>query len=265
MLKKIKILVFLLGLLSANGNAQLENLKGVVIASGDVEGIHILNKSSVKYTVTDTDGSFQILAKAMDTLVFSGLRYELKEVFVTLKSLEEDNLRVNLEEKVTELDEVNVGRVLTGNIASDVGNIELKEKINFYDLGIPGYTGKPKTIQERKLYDANHGKMAAFYIIAGTVNINKLLNKISGRTKKLKAIVDLSESDKCMKRMKDFYSKTLFDKQELSDAQQTEYFYFCMDDSNFKEICERNDPTEVIPFLDKKLLAYKKNLNSKED
>lgn len=255
------LLVFFLGY---KCHTQLKELRGLVVANGAVEGIHVLNKSSVKYTVTDTDGSFLILAKATDTLVFSGLRYELKEVFVTFNIVKENNLRVNLIEKITKLDEITVGKVLTGNIGSDIGNLKIKEDINFYDLGIPGYTGKPKTIEERKLFDADNGKMFAVGLGAA-VNVNKLLNKISGRTRKLKAIVDLSEKDKCMKRMRDFYLKIILDKEHFSNSQKADYFYFCMDDSNFKTICERNDPSEVIPFLNEKLSAYKQNLQSKDD
>ena len=264
MISKTNILFFLFTIFFCEVNAQLTTLKGTVIAKDDVEGIHILNKSSVKYTVTDTDGSFSILAKANDTIVISGLKYELKEIRVIPKYFEDNNLDIYLTEKVNTLDEVIVGKVLTGDINSDIGNVEIKEEVNFYDLGIPGYTGKPKTIEERKLFDADNGKMFAVGL-GGAVNFNKLLNKISGRTKKLKAIVDLSEKDKCMKRMRDFYSKIILDKENFSDPQKAEYFYFCMDDSNFKTICERNDPSEVIPFLNEKLSVYKQNLESKDD
>ncbi|TCK67329.1 carboxypeptidase-like protein [Winogradskyella wandonensis] len=240
-------------------NAQLRPLKGSVSAKDDVEGIHILNRTSAKYTVTDIDGSFEILAKANDTLVFSGLKYQIKEVIVNYSLIDNNNLLVLLEEKINQLDEVTVGKVLTGNIGSDIGNVELKEEVKFYDLGIPGYTGKPKTIEERKLADADGG--GPIYTGLG-VNFHKLLNRISGRTKRLKEQVELSEKDKCMKRMKDFYSESLFGKIEFTETQKTDYFYFCMDDESFKAICERNNPSETIPFLKKKLAAYQLNLNS---
>ncbi|SHG59670.1 carboxypeptidase-like regulatory domain-containing protein [Winogradskyella jejuensis] len=257
MIKKISLLLLLFSSLLAK--AQLQNLRGIVIANDEVEGIHVLNKSSVKYTVTDTDGSFVIKVKAKDTLVFSGLKYKIKEVLVTYKTISEGNLRVFLEEKVNELDEVVVGKVLTGNIGSDIGNVELKEEVNFYDLGIPGYTGKPKTIEERKLADADGG--GPIYTGLG-VNFHKLLNRISGRTKRLRAQVELSEKDKCMKRMREFYSESLFKNIEFTEAQKADYFYFCMDDLKFKNICEQNDPSEVIPFLKEKLSTYQQNLNS---
>ena len=262
MIRKISIILFFLS--SILSYAQLQNIKGLVVAKGEVEGVHVLNKSSVKYTVTDTDGSFDIPVKLNDTLVFSALKYKIKEVIINSSILAKQFLTVKLEEKINELDEVVVGKILTGNIGSDIGNLDLKEDVNFYDLGIPGYTGKPKTIPERKLADADAGNWGYIGLGFG-VNVHKLLNRISGRTKKLKAIVDIDERDRCMKRMKRFYSESLFENEELTQAQQAEYFYFCMDDSVFKVTCERNDPTEVIPFLNKKLKAYKENLQSKDD
>lgn len=249
---------------STFAQAQLKNISGLVTANGEVEGIHVLNKSSVKYTITDTDGSFTIPVKLNDTLVFSALKYQIKEVVISQKDISSNNLRVKLEEKINELDEVTVGKVLTGNLGSDLKNTPVETPINFYDLGIPGYKGKPKTIEERKLADADAGSWGYVGIGFG-VNFHKLLNRISGRTKKLKEIVEISENDKCMKRLKSFYSESLFENEVLSEAQQNEYFYFCMDEENFNEICDRNDPIEVIPFLKQKLKAYKANLNSNKN
>ena len=241
---------------------QLSDISGKISADGDVEGIHILNKSSVKYTVSKKDGTFDIAVKINDTLVFSALKYQLKELVITQKALQENFLQVYLTEKVNELDEVLVGKVLTGNLGSDVGNIELNNNPNFYDLGIPGYTGKPKTVSERKLADADGG--GPIYYGLG-VNFHKLLNRISGRTKKLKQRVELEEKDRCMKRMKNFYSASLFENENITKGQQAEYFYFCMDDENFKTICQDNDPSVVVPFLKEKLERYKSNLVTKED
>lgn len=264
MTKKISILILLIVFGSGAVNAQLRTLRGVVIANGDVEGVHILNKTSVKYTVTDIDGSFDILAKPNDTLTISALKYQTKEIIVVQEFFKPKGLKIYLTEKVNELEEVVVGKLLTGDIGSDVGNVELKDEVNFYDLGIPGYTGKPKTIPERKLADADAGSWGYVGLGFG-VNFHKLLNRISGRTKKLKAIVALDEKDKCMKRMRDFYSETLLENEELTEAQKADYFYFCMDGLKFSDICTRNDPSEVIPFLNEKLKTYKQNLNSKDD
>ena len=81
-------------------NAQLQNLSGKISANGDVEGIHILNKTSVKYTVSRPDGTFDIGVKINDTLVFSALKYQLKELVITQKALQKNFLQVYLTEKV---------------------------------------------------------------------------------------------------------------------------------------------------------------------
>ena len=138
--------------------SQLQDLKGKVIGSGDVEGIHILNKTALKYTVTDTDGSFTIPVKLNDTLTISGLRYKIKELSITEIDISTKPFLIYLTESVTELDEVTVGKILTGNLGSDIKNQDVETPINFYDLGIPGYTGKQKTLSERKLdlYHLHH-------------------------------------------------------------------------------------------------------------
>lgn len=255
------ILIFCLSI-GFFASGQLLDLKGKVIGVGNVDGLHVLNKTALKYTVTDENGAFVIPAKINDSIVFSGLTYKIKEIRVTKEMISKNNVEVVLIEDITQLDEINVGKILTGNIGSDLRNLDIKEDVNFYDLGIPGYTGKPKTIEERKLADADGG--GPIYTGLG-VNFHKLLNRISGRTKRLKAQVDLDEKDRCMKRMKAFYSESLFKNEALTQAQQADYFYFCMDDETFKDICQRNNPTEVIPFLNLKLSDYKKNLNYKED
>ena len=68
------------------------------------------------------------------------------------------NIFVNLKEQVNELDEVLVGKILTGDLASDLKNVEGDPPINFYDVGIPGYTGKIATQSERRLSEAGEFK-----------------------------------------------------------------------------------------------------------
>lgn len=259
MIKKISFIFFLV--LAVVCNAQLQELQGVITANGEVEGIHVLNKTSVKYTVTDAVGNFTISVKANDTLVFSALKYKVKEVVVKLSDITKNNFRVTLEEKINELEEVTVGRILTGNLGSDLTNTEIQKPVNFYDLGINGSKKLPKTIEKRKLADADGGSWG--YIGIGfSVNFHKLLNRISGRTKRLKEIVELTDNDKCMKRLKDSHSESLLKKEELTEPQQYEYFYFCMDDPRFTSICQQSNPIEVISFLEEKLKVYKINLNS---
>ncbi len=262
-MRYILISILLLGTFFAS--AQLQQIRGKVIASDDVEGIHILNKSSVKYTVTDTDGSFEIFVKLQDTLTISSLKYETREIVVDENILLKSYVEIELNEKITELDEVYIGSPLTGDLNSDLNKLDAKAELNFYDLGIPGYVGKPKTISERKLADADGGGWGALSGGANGggvgLNMHKLLNLVSGRTKKLKERVRLEFKNACMLNFKSEYSEMLFKNSELSEDQKNEYFYFCLDDERFSDICNSVDFRDVLEFLKSKLSEYNDNIN----
>lgn len=241
--------------------AQRKDLNGQLIANDEVEGIHILNKTASKYTISNEDGSFTISAKAADTLFISGLKYEVQEYVITQSIMDLGSFNIQLIEKINELKEVVVGKILTGSLQSDLENSDAKTEVDFYDLGIPGYTGKPLTQNERKLFDADAGPMG--YIgLGGGVNLHKLLNKISGRTKKLKAIVALDDSEKCITRLRNEYEEAIFKTDSLEESFRNEFFYFCQEDEKFKGLCDENNDLKAIEFLQTKLKAYKKNRES---
>jgi hypothetical protein len=243
--------------------AQTKDLNGQLLADDEVEGIHILNKTALKFTISNEDGSFVIPAKVSDTLFISGLKYESQNVTITQSMIDLGSFNIQLIEKINELEEVIVGKILTGRLQSDLENSDAKPEINFYDLGIPGYTGKPLTQNERKLHDADAGKMLSLgggsYGAGAGVNLHKLLNKISGRTKKLKAIVALDDIERCINRLRLNYHEAIFKTDSLEERLHNEYFYFCQEDDRFKKLCEDKNDLFAIEFLQTKLKAYKKN------
>lgn len=243
--------------------AQNKDIKGQLMAEDEVEGLHILNKTASKYTISNEDGGFVIAAKALDTLVISGVKYQVREIVITNTIIELGRFNVTLTESVNELREVIVGTILTGSLQSDLENSEAKTEINFYDLGIPGYTGKPLTLNERKLYDADGGPTGS--VMGGPfgggigLNMHKILNKISGRTKKLKAIVDLDNRDNCTQRLRRNYESFLFEKDTLAENFRNEYFLYCQEDKDFLALCNTNNQIDLLDFLQEKLKAYHKN------
>jgi hypothetical protein len=241
--------------------AQRKELSGQLITNGDVEGIHILNKTAAKYAISNEDGSFIILARATDTLSISGLKYQSKEVVITQSMEDIDQFSILLTEKINELDEVIVGEILTGSLESDLENSKAETEINFYDLGIPGYKGKPLTQNERKLHDADGG--GPIYTGLG-VNVHKLLNRISGRTKKLKNIVNLDDRDRCINRLRIDYEDIIFEKDTLVATLKNEYFLFCQEDERFLGLCEEKNELKLLEYLQEKLKAYRENRETED-
>ncbi len=242
-------------MLSSSTFSQTIDINGQVKASANTYGIHIINKSSNKFTITDDDGKFIIPAKQNDTILISGVQYKLQEIVINDSILQSKQISVALEDKVNELDEVVVGKILTGDLLSDIENSEVKRDINFYDVGIPGYTGPRPTQTQRRIYEATTG--------SGLVPLNPLLNWISGRTKRLKEQLEREKQESAVQAVKSKYSKFLFEETSLSATQQKEFYYFCADDPEFMPLFRRKNELKMLQFLEEKLKDFKVQI--KED
>lgn len=246
-------------------HGQTTDLKGQVEASSELEGIHILNISAEEYTITNSKGAFEISVQINDTILVSSVQYIPKTIVVSQNMITTKFVKVKLEDRVNELDEVIVGKVLTGDLMSDIENSDAKPDINFYDVGIPGYTGKPKTQKERRLLEADGGKFVYYYGLIATINIHKILNRISGRTKKLKHLVRLEEQDACMEKAIAELSDQLFGHIELKEELKTEFFYYASEDPQFLEVCKLESEIKLFEFLIDKLLAFNLQVESTDD
>jgi hypothetical protein len=237
-------------------SAQTINLKGKVIASAELGGIHILNISAKKNTITNEQGAFEIPAKLNDTILISSIQYIPQSIVVSKTNIDIKFLTITLTDRVNELDEVVVGKVLTGNLLSDIENSDAKRDINFYDVGIPGYTGKQKTQKERLLYEADAGKSIVIAPLFVGINIHKILNKISGRTKKLKRAVLLEKQLQCITKMSDEFSDILFEGNDIEDHLKIDFFYYVAEDPLALELCAIDNSLRTYEFLIAKLYQY---------
>ncbi|MGV8813446.1 MAG: hypothetical protein ACOH2D_04980 [Gelidibacter sp.] len=253
-MKNILTFILLLLFCVMETYAQSVEINGKISAAVEVDGIHVINKTASRFTISNADGTFVIPAKLNDTILFSGISYQPKEVVVTKFIIASKQMAVYLEELVNVLDEVLVGKVLTGNLMSDINNSELKRDLNFYDLGIPGYTGKLMSQSERRLYEATSG--------GGLVPIGLIVNAITGRTKRLKEHVKLEKADNCLDIMKSKFSEDLFSDFDLEDGVKAEFFYCCQDDPNFENLCKVKNDMATFDFFKAKLEAFKTILHS---
>lgn len=248
-----------------NTYAQTIDLKGKIIAGSELESIHVLNISAQKFAVTNANGEFEIPAKLNDTILISSIQYIPQNFIVSKTSIELKFIAITLTDRVNELDEVIVGKILTGTLLSDVENSDAKRDINFYDLGIPGYTGKRKTLKEQKLYEADAGKSVVIAPLFIGVNFHKILNKISGRTKKLKRAVTLEAQNICMNRAKSDFSELLFGEQDIEEHLIIEFFYYASEDPEFLDLCNTKNSMLMYEFLLKKLYLFTdEDANTKE-
>lgn len=259
-------LLFLLLIIFNIGFSQNITLNGFVKGEESIENIHVINKTQKRYATTNNKGIFKIKAVKNDTIVFTSVQYKPFTHIVTTENIKNKTLNINLEIQVNQLPETVIGFTLSGDLSKDVLNSDAKRPIDFYDVGIPGYTGKKRTKNERILAEASGfspklgGSLGG---VGGSIGLNPIINAISGRTKKLKKIVALDENTKMMNALKNRLSEAFFKENELKEELRTDFFYFCAEDKTFKERCGTND-LEALKFMKEKYIKYKENLNSKE-
>ena len=244
------VLVFL----SFSIHGQSADILGRIDSKTNIENIHVINKTAQIFTITDKAGHFTITAKLNDTLEFSSVQHKLKEVVISDEIISTKAVFVGLDEHINELDEVIVGKVLSGDLLSDIKNTEGNPPINFFDVGISGYTGKPATQSESRLAEATSG--------GGFIPLNPILNAISGRTKKLKLQVKLEEKDEVLRGLKTRLSEDFLASNPLKDDLVADFFYFCADDENFLKHCKNQNDFKILIFLRMKYKQYIANSNS---
>ncbi|WP_179005126.1 hypothetical protein [Winogradskyella forsetii] len=261
-MKKIKTLFLISTFLFLSFiSAQQRLLNGQLIADDEVEGLHVLNRSAAKYTISTADGSFVIPARAFDTLVISGVKYQKQEFVITPSIMELGQFNVQLIENINELNEVVVGKILTGSLESDIENSDAKSEINFYDLGIPGSTDIPATQNEQRLYDADHGQFVYYYGIGLSINVHKILNRINGDTNAYKERIKIESDEDCINSLQSQYADIIFEAIPIPEQYKTDFFQFCLEDEQFNTICEDENRINDVDFLLVKLENFKIKLN----
>lgn len=202
MQKKV-LLILLLSIGYCCVAQQLKKIKGkVVYQTLSVEGVHVINKTTKSVTITDSEGRFQITAKSLDTVVFSAIQYNLKELIIKPVFFQQNEIVVHLDKRLTELDEVVVKpHNLTGILKEDIALV--KPPINFYDVGIPGFKGIP---QEKIPSTAT---VIAASLLGG-LPMETLLKKINGYYKTLKLLRKMDRENKATLDIIDFYGESFF-------------------------------------------------------
>ncbi len=237
--------------------SQSIEISGQVETENDVENIHVINKTAQVFTVTNIEGEFKISARLNDTLLFTSIQHKTKSIVISEAIVSTKRCVVVLEELVNELHQVTIGKLLSGDLNADIRHAEGDPPISFYDVGIPGYKGKPATQSERRLNEATTG--------GGFIPLNPILNAISGRTKMLKEHISLEKNDNLLHKIKINLSEDFFSSYQLDENLHADFFYFCEEDPDFILRCKNKSDIEVFEFLKEKLLKYKQNLNVKKE
>lgn len=175
--------------------------------SSPVEGVNIINNATQATAVSDSDGNFSIAVREGDVLVFSAVNLDPVRIRVAPEHLINSSLVVKMTAKEVELKEVVVNE--NANITAE-------------NLGIIPYGQKKYTPAERKVYTAT------------STSIDKLLNKISGRTAMLKKEVNVEKKEALFRKLEYLFEENYYtDRLKIPVDDIKGFQLFCVDDADF--------------------------------
>ncbi|SHF98695.1 hypothetical protein SAMN05443549_1011092 [Flavobacterium fluvii] len=204
----------------------------IIVESGNVAGVSIVNLVNEKSATSDGNGDFYILVKADDLLVFSSVNLEYYRRSIEEKDLKSEVLTIKLTAKTTELDEVIVNK---------------HPEINAVDLGISPKGIKHRTQMERRLYTAGDFKpIHLIGLLGGSLNVDALLNKINGRTAMMKKMIELEKKVNLLEKTEllfedDYYINTLKIQAEYIKG----FKYYVVENEKFTTVLKSKNKTQI--------------------
>ena len=172
----------------------------IIVESGTVGGVTIINLVNEKTAISDGNGEFFILAKAEDLLVFSSVNLDYHRKIIETEDLKVEVVTVKMTAKITELEEVIVNK---------------HPEINAVSLGISPKGIIHRTQMERKLYTAGDFKPIHLSgLLGGSLQVDPILNAINGRTAMVKKSIEIEKKERLLAYIgalfdDEYYIKTL--------------------------------------------------------
>ena len=179
--------------------------------------------------MTNSKGEFSILARVNDDLVLSGLDFEEKKIKIDLSAYENAVLSIIMFPLTTKLKEVIVNN----------------NRFNVLSLGIVSKAPVKYTVAERRLKTAGDFKpIMLLNIIGGGMPLDPLINKINGRTKKLKKLIVLEKKESDIKLISELYDDKYFvDNINIPNENVTGFKFYIVENENFIKILDsKNEP-----------------------
>jgi len=222
-------------------------MKGQVSSEGiPLEGINIVNASTKVMVVSDSYGSFSILAKVGDILNFSAVNYEDLRKYINIQEFKMGNIVVDLTPKSIDLKEV----IINGH-----------PEISAENLGIIPRDQVKLTSAERKLQTAGDFKpIHLLGLLGGMLAVDPILNAINGRTAMLKKAVTVEKKEFLMAKMEGlFEDKYYIETLKIPEEYIKGFQYYCIEDPDFVRTLKEKNKTMSMFLIVGLASSFNKN------
>lgn len=252
-------LIILLLLLGLSGYSQERTLlKGKILTHDrETSSINIINLTSETGTTNNSEGEFEMEVRIRDTLFFSSVQYEPREIFITKEVLKNAFLTVLLVEKIDELEEVTLSDIsLSGNLATDINNIPTLTQA---DLGFPMSDRLRPTSIERKLKAASNLSTSSPRTPAGPkVSLDGILNQINGRTEMLQKAAANEDLKQAVDSGLAALPSSFFTDLAIPEDRIRDFVYFCAEDPEYYFLLSETKRLDLVAFFQVKASEFLK-------
>lgn len=248
---KILFLLLFIGNFVQGQSSAIKELKGKILSDySDLEGVYIINLKTDIAIASSKGGFFLIKASVGDTLLFSAV--QLKGVKVAVKEIDfkADLFFVKMEMMINQLEEVKINQF---------------KNINSVSLGLVSKNQKQYTPAERRLKAAGDFKaIDILKIVAGGLDVEGLLNKISGRTAMLTKNLIVERKELLIKKINDFFSEEYFVETLKIPADYTKGFeFYLVEDEKFVAALNAKNKTMATFLMGELAVNYLKLIMEK--
>jgi hypothetical protein len=219
-------------------------IKGKVLYKNiNVNSANVINNTSQQATTTNEEGEFEIEVKLNDKLIFSSVQYQIRELNITKEILQKNRIVIDVNEKVTELDQV----VVTPDDKEKFLDLK-EEEFKRFDYTFDKSTRVNNVINEE-------GKLKNG---VNFVNLYRLISKsISDQSQEKSVNFKYRPSDLLRELYDDiFFTKNLM----IPDDKINEFLLYCDDNFPDRILLQKDNEFELIEFLVKQSKKFVKSI-----
>lgn len=230
------LLIVLFVQMSFGQEADSRKILGQILEqSNSDEEINIINIATQVTTVSDESGRFSIMANEGDVLIFSAINKESLKYRITNADFNKASIQIKMNSREVELKEVIVNQ---------------NAHINAENLGIISKNQKKYTAAERKLATAGDFKAISLLgLLGGSMQLDPLLNKINGRTEKLKKNVQIEKKEIAVEQLGYLFEEAYFRNDLKIPSEYIAGFKFYLVENEEVMLLFENKEKEKLKFL----------------
>ncbi|SEP77895.1 hypothetical protein [Flavobacterium urocaniciphilum] len=219
----------------------------IIVETNDNDGINIVNISNKSNTISTNGGYFKLKAKVNDTIVFSAIHLVAKKHIVTKKDFGSDLLFIKLEIYSKRIKEI----MVTSH-----------DNVNAETLGLVPKGQKKYTPAERRLKTASD--IDGQFGLNTHFGIDPLLNAISGRTKQLKAELEVERKEFLQKKINNsFDSDYIMNTLHIPEDYINGFIFYIVEDKQIVEASKAKNK-QMVSFRMSQLAVEYLKLNNLE-